>query len=293
MNIKRLNQRMFILISILITSATFLIAGIYSSRSLKVTTREVPLNGIFQEIRLALLSDLHGTKFGPDNSDLISLIQQQSPDLICLAGDIISRDSTSDDIHSMCTLMEYLTQICPVYFSLGNHEMDFMDAQGPQVLDALSASGAILLEDSYLDLTVNQSSFRLGGMSKLAYRDGNGQFFPGVEEFLSEFCDTELSTILLSHRPEAFSFKNACSEWDVDLILSGHTHGGLVRLPLVGGLIAPIQGWFPDVDYGEYTFYNSKMIVTSGLVGYKSLPRVFNPPEICLIKLVPPAAESH
>lgn len=290
---KRFQSPMFVLLLVSFILGIVLFIGILFSKELKVTERKIPLVGIDQEVRIILLSDLHGTKFGPDNSDLISLIQQQSPDLICLAGDIISRDSTSDDIHSMCTLMEYLTQICPVYFSLGNHEMDFMDAQGPQVLDALSASGAILLEDSYLDLTVNQSSFRLGGMSKLAYRDGNGQFFPGVEEFLSEFCDTELSTILLSHRPEAFSFKNACSEWDVDLILSGHTHGGLVRLPLVGGLIAPIQGWFPDVDYGEYTFYNSKMIVTSGLVGYKSLPRVFNPPEICLIKLVPPAAESH
>lgn len=290
---KRFQSTMFVLLLVSFILGTVLFIGILFSKELKVTERKIPLVGIDQEVRIILLSDLHGTKFGPDNSDLISLIQQQSPDLICLAGDIISRDSTSDDIHSMCTLMEHLTQICPVYFSLGNHEMDFMDAQGAQVLEDFSASGAILLEDSYLDLTVNQSSFRLGGMSKLAYRDGSEQFQPGVEAFLTEFCKTDLPTVLLSHRPEAFSFRKACSEWDVDLILSGHTHGGLVRLPLVGGVIAPIQGWFPDVDYGEYTLYNSKMIVTSGLAGYNPFPRVFNPPEICLIKLVPPATESH
>ncbi len=75
--------------------------------------------------------------------------------------------------------------------------------------------------------------------------------------------------------------------WNIDLILSGHTHGGLIRLPFVGGLYAPIQGFFPKVCYGEYKFNNNRMLITSGLAGYGIIPRINNPPEIAVIDLVP------
>lgn len=270
-----------------------LITGIVTSRQLQTTCRVVPLPGVTQEVRMILLSDIHEREFGENNSELLSLIRKQQPDLILLAGDIISRDSSDEELEQACRLMSGLTKIAPVYYSLGNHETDYLSQNGDQLLERFAATGAVLLEDEYADLCIGETELRLGGMSKLAYRDGSEQFWPGVEEFLGDLCDTDLPTVLLSHRPEAFCFKDACSEWSVDLILSGHTHGGLVRLPLIGGVIAPIQGWFPKVDHGEYTFYNSKMIVTSGLAGYHSLPRVFNKSEICLVRLIPEPTELY
>lgn len=284
---KRVKKIILLLLALLAAMACFLFIGILYSRQLKVTRREVPLSGITQDVRLVLLSDLHETQFGEENSKLLELVRQQVPDLILLAGDVTSRDSSDEEIEQTCQLMSKLVEIAPVYHSLGNHETGYLSQNGDQLLERFAATGAILLEDQYVDLHIGETAFRLGGMSELAYRDGSNQFWPGVEEFLTVFCDTDLPTVLLSHRPEAFCFKNACSEWSVDLILSGHTHGGLVRLPFIGGVIAPIQGWSPKVDYGEYTFYNSKMIVTSGLAGYHSLPRVFNKPEVCLITLIP------
>ncbi len=276
-----------LLAAVCILGLCLFIVGVAYSRQIQVTLREVPLSGLSDNVQIVLLSDLHETEFGSDYCDLINLVKDQKPDVILLSGDMISRTAVEQDIHRVCLLIAELAGIAPVYQSLGNHETDYIEEHGNGLLEAYTAAGSILLEGEYIDLAVNGSVFRLGGMSKLAYRDGSNQFWPGVEEFLTDYCDTDLPTVLLSHRPEAFSFKDACREWDVNLILSGHTHGGLVRLPVVGGLIAPIQGFFPKVDYGEFVFHNSKMIVTSGLAGYQFLPRVYNRPEICVITLVP------
>lgn len=108
-----------------------------------------------------------------------------------------------------------------------------------------------------------------------------------VYSFLSDFCDTDQMTILLNHRPESFYFGSASEVWNIDLLLSGHTHGGLVRIPRLGGLYAPIQGFFPDVYYGQYQLHSSTMLVTSGLAGYGVLPRINNPPEIVTVTLIP------
>lgn len=264
-----------------------LLWGIRASRSLTVTRYTVPLPGLEGEVSTVLLSDLHEEQFGGENGELVRLVAEQQPRLILLAGDLVSRDHTEEELERALSLIHDLAELAPVYLSWGNHETDYMAEHGDGLTARFEQAGAVVLEGEYADLTVDGVSFRLGGMSQLAYRDGSDEFFPGAEEFLTDFCSTHLPTVLLSHRPEAFSFKNACSWWPVDLILSGHTHGGLVRLPLIGGLYAPIQGLFPKTVYGEYTFFQSKMIVTSGLAGYGGIPRVFNPPEVCVVTLVP------
>lgn len=270
---------------ILIAAVVVAVWGILSS--IKIETEEYvqEYEAVNGDVKIAALSDLHCRVFGEDNKELIALLEEQQPDIIVLAGDMINRDSNEKNIKKVCEFISQLPCIAPTYFSLGNHESDYIDENGDSFLNKVREAGATVLECEYEDLTVNGTTFRLGGMSELAYKDGSGKYDSLAEKFLTDYCSTDLPKIMISHRPEAFCFKFACKEWDVDLILSGHTHGGLIRLPVIGGVIAPIQGWFPDVYYGEYEFYGTRMIVTSGLAGYYWAPRMFNPPEICVITL--------
>lgn len=274
-----------VLMYLVIIAIALILTGILCSQKLTVAEYTAPLECASGEVKIVFLSDLHGEKYGKGNCELTDLIRAQEPDIIAVTGDLINRDADAEEIENACTFMEKLPEIAPTYFSIGNHETDYIAENGEEVLDRIRATGVTVLECEYEDLTINGTELRLGGMSELAYKGADGEYDPAAEKFLSDFCNTDLPTVLLSHRPEAFCFKYACREWPVDLILSGHTHGGLVRLPIIGGLVAPIQGLFPDFYYGEYTEYDSKVIITSGLAGYYWAPRMYNPPEICVVTL--------
>lgn len=280
MKTKRLLRILFCL---LLTGAAVVLIGILMSFRLTATEYTVRLDDIREDITIVLLSDLHSRRFGNDNGKLLTAVREQSPDIIALTGDIIDRDDTAAAIAETAEFAGVLAGIAPVYYSLGNHEQDYIAQNGDDFLQLFSDAGVTILNDAYLDLEINGSKIRLGGMDRMAYTGGNGVFDHEARAFLMDYMSTNLPTILLSHRPEFFSFLSACKEWDIDLILSGHTHGGLIRLPFVGGLYAPIQGWFPKTDYGKYTFFGTRMIVTSGLAAYDRLPRVFNPQEICVV----------
>lgn len=267
----------------------FLGVGILCSLRLKVTEYEVPVSGAQGDVRIVFFSDLHchahHLRFGEDYEKLVRTVEAQEPDLIVIPGDLINRSSSEIDDKAAGRLIRALTQIAPVYFSYGNHEQDYLADGWSMLPNVVEAYGGHILECAYEDMCINGTRFRLGGMSELAYYGGNGKYDPDAEAFLTDYCDTDIPKVMLSHRPEAFCFKHACYDWDVDLILSGHTHGGMLRLPFIGGVVAPIQGLFPKVDYGEYTFYDTKMIVTSGLAGYEGIPRIYNPSEICVVTL--------
>lgn len=277
---------MIIVLIICLAAAVLLaIIGILYSQKLTVAEYTEPLDGVAGDVKIVFLSDLHGREFGSGNSKLQELIKAQKPDVIAVTGDLINRDADDEEIEKMCAFLKTLPEIAPTYFTIGNHETDFIAENGDDVLNMIRAAGVTVLDCEYEDLTVNGTTFRLGGMSQLAYKGGDGKYDPEAEVFLADYCDTELPKVMLSHRPEAFAFRYACDEWNLDLIFSGHTHGGLVRLPVIGGLVAPIQGLFPKYYYGEYELYDSKMIITSGLAGYYWAPRMFNPPEICVVTL--------
>ena len=280
-------KNIFLKLIIVLAAAVliFITVGIVLSRKLSVKEYTQKLDGIKGEVKIVFISDLHCRQLGGDNEELAELIRAQKPDIIAFTGDLISRGSKSDKVEKMCEFMQKLRDIAPTYFSLGNHERDYLAENGSGLLQKLRDMGIHVLECEYEDLSVNGSTFRLGGMSERAYYGGDGKYDPDAEPFLRDYCETELPKIMLSHRPEAFGFKYACQDWDVDLILSGHTHGGLIRLPLIGGLVAPMQGLFPDFYYGEYELYETKMIITSGLAGYGFVPRIYNPCEICAVTL--------
>lgn len=259
----------------------------YSMNHLRVKTYRLESEKLSASVRIVFFSDLHCRSFGENNQELYDLIFQQNPDFIVLAGDLFSRDSNAEEISALCAFLSQLASRVPVFYSLGNHEAQYIQTNGSAVLDELTAAGMTVLEEQFQDIEVQGQILRIGGMEKLAYQHIEPTEGDATYTFLQSFCETEKLKLLLNHRPEGFYFGDAAETWDVDVILSGHTHGGLIRLPGIGGLYAPIQGFFPDVSYGEYPLHNATMLITSGLAGYGWIPRVNNPPEIVTLELVP------
>ena len=244
--------------------------------------------GSGQEINVAVLSDLHDHEFGKENKKLVKKIKEQEPDLILLDGDILNEDSENADVP--CALIRKLKDVAPVYFSLGNHEVSYMENGHTDLVGQLESEGAVVLDESYEDIEVNGVQLRLGGLYDYAFAlDGNDDAKntpEPVKSFLEDYQNTDRLKLMMAHRPESFCFGNASSVWDVDLVISGHIHGGQVVLPILGGLYGGDQGWFPEYVHGMYQKDDMNIFVTSGLGSHHQLlPRFWNRPEIAMIEI--------
>ena len=244
--------------------------------------------GSGQEINVAVLSDLHDHEFGKENKKLVKKIKEREPDLILLDGDILNEDSENADVP--CALIRKLKDVAPVYFSLGNHEVSYMENGHTDLVGQLESAGAVVLDESYEDIEVNGVQLRLGGLYDYAFAlDGNDDAKntpEPVKSFLEDYQNTDRLKLMMAHRPESFCFGNASSVWDVDLVISGHIHGGQVVLPILGGLYGGDQGWFPEYVHGMYRKDDMNIFVTSGLGSHHQLlPRFWNRPEIATIKI--------
>ena len=166
--------------------------------------------------------------------------------------------------------------------------MDYMGNGHPDLIEELESAGAIVLEKKYVDIEINGALVRLGGMYDYAFGlDGDNTALSAPEDvlvFLEDFQDTDRIKIMLSHRPDSFIFGDASEVWDIDLVISGHNHGGQVVLPFFGGLYGGDQGWFPTYVHGLYEKGNLQMFITSGLGSDRQkLPRFNNPPEVAVL----------
>ena len=278
-----------LLMIILIAAVAILIAAIISaivcSREIKVSGYDVPVEGLENSIKALVISDLHGREYGENNGELVALIAQQKPDVIFVDVDMISRDASEKDIQRLEKLLKDLLKIAPMFYSTGNHEIDYMEEHGEMLLDRISATGAVVLYDSYVETEIAGNTVRIGGTSG-HYRDisWEKQLDYAMQE---EIGSTDVPAIVLMHMPENMVKDSARERWNADLYISGHAHGGVVRLPLIGGIVAPTQGFFPEYDYGQYLVDERlNLIISSGLSGYDWIPRVFNKPEICVITMV-------
>lgn len=243
---------------------------------------------ISQDLKLVVLSDLHGHEFGEKNEKLIEKVIQQEPDLILLDGDFLNEDS--EDSSVPVDLVRALCDIAPVYYALGNHEIAYMEDGHPELMQELSEAGAVCLDLEYQDIQIKGEVIRLGAMYDYAFgldgEDSVEAVDPEIRSFLEDYQDTDHLKIMMAHRPDSFIFGNASSVWDVDLVISGHDHGGQVVIPFLGGVFGGDQGYFPEYIHGMYQKDQMHIFVTSGLGSHgEILPRINNIPEIAVLHI--------
>ena len=248
----------------------------------EITIDSENLPEAFEGFRIAHVSDLHNDEFGKDNIKLLKLIENADPDIIAVTGDII--DSYTTDVEIALSFMGKAQQIAPCYYVNGNHEGRVPDDY-QTLKEGLEACGVTVLENESLLLERAGECIRLTGVSDpgfetdYLYGDTEGVMRRHLTELIA---DNENFNLLLSHRPELLG---VYADFDVDLVLSGHAHGGQFRLPFAGGLYAPNQGLMPEIDAGLYTEDNTKLIVSRG-IGNSLFPfRLNNRPEVILVTL--------
>ena len=241
-------------------------------------------NGIpeaFDAYKIVQISDLHDAQIGENNEKLIAMTAETEPDCIVLTGDFV--DSSRFHPERSLSVAEALVKIAPVYYVSGNHEAILPDAEYQALTDGLRALGVCVLEDESAELTRGGQSIRLIGLTDIG-------FHPGTLEEKKDALRTALSALLpedefsvtLAHRPELMDVYTECG---APLVLSGHAHGGQIRLPGIGGLIAPGQGLFPKYTEGKYEENGTTLVVSRG-VGNSVLPlRVNDRPQIVVVQL--------
>ncbi len=229
----------------------------------------------FSGFRIAQVSDLHNDALGDGNASLLKLLQDAEPDVIAVTGDLI--DSRKTDTQIALRFMQKALQIAPVYYVTGNHEIALYATYPPFERELRNAGVTVLNNESVL-LEQNGQNIVLLGLS-----DPNANDLARDERIaLMQSCSQEYFTVVLSHRPELFD--DYCTA-RADVVLTGHAHGGQVRLPFLGGLYAPGQGLLPQYDAGLFTQGTTHMIVSRG-IGNSLFPfRVNNRPELAVIEL--------
>ena len=235
----------------------------------------------FDGYRIAHISDLHNAEMGKDNEKLLDMLRETEPDIIAITGDIIDSRNTNIDIALQFT--KAAMEIAPCYYVTGNHEARI--SKYDELKAGMESAGVVVLEDEKTKISLEGGEITLIGVNDPSYQTDYlfGDAEAVMQSKLQEISDAENEfTILLSHRPELFE---VYADNKMDLVLSGHAHGGQFRLPFVGGLVAPNQGLFPKYDAGLYTEENTNMIVSIG-IGNSILPfRFNNRPEVILIEL--------
>ena len=278
MNKKRIKSIVIIFVIAIISICSYEVYISYNN--LTFTNYTINSNKVNDNINVTIISDLHENRFGEDNTDLIKKIEKQSPDIILVAGDMTNEDST--DIKLVTNLMKRLSEIAPVFYSLGNTEYDNITNFNSDIIEQLENVNVTVLDKEYEDIKIKNTTIRVGGMYDYAFAlNGNNTY-----KFLCDFQDTESYKIMMAHRPDSFIFGDASEVWDIDLVVSGHTHGGQVRLPFKGGLYVGDQGYFPMYDKGLFDLNKIKILITSGLgSGHQKIPRFNNVPEVVNLKI--------
>ena len=233
------------------------------------------------EVRLAVVTDFHSS----DNADdVVAMVASCAPDAVLMVGDMFDDDIANRPTERTLSLMRQLSALYPCYYVSGNHEAwtGEMDALYQQTEEA----GVTVLRMSSGVLTVRGQRIALCGIPDPYEMVFSGA--PDTEEQLRqamENVDSADFTVLLAHRPELLA---KYAQFPLDLVVSGHAHGGQVRIPgVLNGLYAPNQGWFPKLAGGAYTQDGTTLIVSRGLAVRTRLPRIFNRPEVVLVRCVP------
>lgn len=269
---------------ILALFVTLVIWGVYCDNTIAITNYCVNNTKNDAKLKFVVITDLHNKEYGEKNADLAELVKEQNPDFIAVCGDMVNRGDS--DTTKMKDVLEKLSKIAPTYCCLGNHERDNAAKFGTDFKSETNSTGAVLLDNEYIKFTKNDKSVLIGGMSDYPYYE----FYTPDDDVPSrtlweEFAEKAKNnfTILLHHQPEYIA--EDAKKTDIDLIVCGHTHGGQIQLPFIGGVIAPNQGLFPKYDKGEFDLDGTKMIVCAGLSNPVFIPRINNQVEIGVVTI--------
>lgn len=282
---KRLHKIILYICSILLAVLIFWLWP----RPLTATNYEIKAD-VTDSIRIVQLTDLHSRQFGSDNKRLVSLVAEQQPDLIFMTGDMINKDET--DLSGICSLISDLSEIAPVYYSYGNSETAWISASNIDLSEDLTDAGARVLELEYDDVIVNDQELRIGGYAGY-YRTPqmetkNKQIRAEKLAFADEFENTDRQKLLLAHIATSWTDWERINRHPVGIVFCGHYHGGQIRFPIINrGLFAPYVGWFPEYTKGVFYGDCATCVLSAGLGSNRNIPRIYNPPEIVVVDLIP------
>lgn len=275
----RLSRVALVLLLVLLLGGGWLL---WDNRRLDITWYEVStstLRASAEGLRIAQVSDLHAADFGDFRSQVVSSVQAAEPDLIALTGDLIDYRTTRVD--GVLAMAGQLQAIAPAYFVLGNHEAD-SPVLG-ELLRGLETVGVVVLRDEAVTLEAGGTEVTVAGLDDPRVRAARGlEPRDGVEVLASLELPDDRPVVLLAHRPELFEDYLGSG---ADLVLSGHAHGGQVRIPGVGGVYAPHQGTFPALSEGVHERNGTTMVISRGLGNSIAGVRVNNPRELVIIEL--------
>ena len=254
---------------------------VFSNTLIDVTRYEISAD---RDLKILHLSDLHKKKFGRDYKRLFKKIENEKFDMVCFTGDLISRSENELQILRKVDFMKRLTTLAPVYYVGGNHESDVLQ-KSEKLYAELKKIGVYVINSKTVSFVKNSEETVISGLESEScfYKNPDGSY-KNLRKITPDYIKQQLGeksdkpTILLAHSP--FGFESYC-KWGAEIILSGHIHGGAVRLPLVKGLLSPERKFFPKYSGGVFRKDKSVMIVSRGL----GKPRLFNNSEIVIVNI--------
>lgn len=287
---------MLIFYGFIILCVLFLIYMYLENFNLQVTKYTIPSTGIpyaFDDIRFVVIADLHNNSFGKDNERLIHEICKAEPKFIVIAGDLIV-GKESCDYSVALSLLKRLSKQYSIYYGFGNHEQrimeggDHYDQNFNAYIHKLKDMGVHILNNDTCTIYHKEDEIKITSVvigkeyfRKFKKSDMETRYL----QKLVGIPDNKCYNILIAHNPIYFK---SYMKWGADLVLSGHLHGGIVRLPGFGGVISPQYELFPKYDAGEYHENGQTMLVSRGLGTHTIKLRAFNRPELMVVTLKRP-----
>lgn len=283
----------YTIIQIIISSIAILSIGLYlyilyENRHFHITTyeyRNSKLPKAFDGCKVIFLTDLHNYCYGKGNERLIKAIESQHPDYILIGGDMIVKGIDFDGKVAL-DLLGRLVSKYPVYYAFGNHELrlsvlpETKDSTFVEYIDTLKSYGVQFLLNDKISLTKGKESIELYGLNLSEYYYEKCRKNPLTKEELAKLLgelDPDKFSILLAHNPLYFP---EYASFGADLVLSGHVHGGIIALPVLGGVVSTQLRLFPKYDFGKFENQDSTMILSRGLGNHTIHIRINNRAEL-------------
>ncbi|MCR5636073.1 MAG: metallophosphoesterase [Clostridiales bacterium] len=280
--LKAAAKRIFLFLLIFVLTLGFYIS--VDQARLTVSEYDYATDKTNASFKFVMIADLHNKQFGKDNERLIAKIAEQDPEFVIIAGDMVLKEEK--DLSVAQKLVKQLSELCPVYYTFGNHELEVRSDYDVEYV--MTQAGATVLNNKMIKYSVDGDEIIIGGLRNFPFYEQYAPKFENEERyFLEDFIGAEKDafSLLICHYPEAYCWQ--LKEFDIDLMLAGHAHGGIVRIPFLGGVYVPDRGWFGGYDKGFYKTDTATMLVTTGLGVSGFIPRINNPPEICVVNVNP------